>query len=672
MIIEKNGYLFFTYNGEQLWIQPWGPNGMRVRATKLPEMPIENWALLPKKEASGKISISKTGATIVNGKLKATMSHSGKLTFYNDKGELLLEEYVRNRKEYRYVPGVKPTSFASALDIDAREFKPILGGDYCLTMRFESTPEEKIYGMGQYQQPFLDLKGCELELAHRNSQASVPFMLSSIGYGFLWNNPAVGRVTFGKNLTSWNAVSTKVLDYWICAGDTPSEIVESYAQVTGTVPMMPDYGLGFWQSKLRYQTQEELLEVARGYKRRGLPLSVIVIDFFHWTRQGEWKFDPKYWPDPAGMIKELNDMGIEVMISVWPTVDHKSENYEEMREKGYLIRADRGHPIAMDFHGNTIHFDPTNPEARKYVWNKIKKNYYDHGIKIFWLDEAEPEYTYYDYDLYRYHLGPVVQVGNIYPVAYAKAFYDGMRAEGQDNIVNLVRCAWAGSQRYGALVWSGDIHSSFKSMRNQLVAGLHMGIAGIPWWTTDIGGFHGGCPDDPEFQEVFVRWFQYGTFCPVMRVHGDRDPHSQPLGTEGGGVCNSGADNEVWSYGEEAYAICVKYLNLRERIKPYVKQLMKAAHEKGTPLMRPLFYDFPTDEEAWNIEDQYMFGPDVLVAPVLYSGLKTRNVYLPEGARWENAWTGETHSGGQTIEVKTPIDEIPVFLKDGADLPIRG
>jgi len=176
--------------------------------------------------------------------------------------------------------------------------------------------------------------------------------------------------------------------------------VESYAQVTGTVPMMPDYGLGFWQSKLRYQTQEELLEVARGYKRRGLPLSVIVIDFFHWTRQGEWKFDPKYWPDPAGMIKELNDMGIEVMISVWPTVDHKSENYEEMREKGYLIRADRGHPIAMDFHGNIIHFDPTNPEARKYVWNKIKKNYYDHGIKIFWLDEAEPEYTYYDYDLY--------------------------------------------------------------------------------------------------------------------------------------------------------------------------------------------------------------------------------------------------------------------------------
>lgn len=671
MISKKNGCLFFTYDGEKLWIEPWGSNGMRVRATKLPEMPAENWALLPKKTGQGEISISETGATIVNGKLKAILSNSGRLAFYNDKEELLLEEYVRNRKEYRFTPGAKPTSFASALDIEAREFKPILGGDYCLTMRFESALEEKVYGMGQYQQPFLDLKGCELELAHRNSQASVPFMLSSLGYGFLWNNPGVGRVTFGKNLTIWNAISTKTLDYWICAGDTPSEIVESYAQVTGTVPMMPDYGLGFWQSKLRYQTQEELLEVAREYKRRDLPLSVIVIDFFHWTRQGDWKFDPKYWPDPAKMVKELNDMEIEVMVSIWPTVDHKSENYEEMREKGYLIRTDRGHPIAMDFHGNTIHFDPTNPEARAYVWNKVKQNYYNYGIRIFWLDEAEPEYTYYDYDLYRYHLGPVAQIGNIYPVAYAKAFYEGMRAEGQESIVNLVRCAWAGSQRYGALVWSGDIHSSFKSMRNQLVAGLNMGIAGIPWWTTDIGGFHGGCPDDPEFQEVFIRWFQYGTFCPVMRLHGDREPHSKPLGTEGGGLCNSGAANEVWSYGEEAYRICVKYLYLRDRIKPYVKQLMKAAHEKGTPVMRPLFYDFPTDEESWNIEDQYMFGPDILVAPVLYSGMKMRNVYLPEGAQWENAWTGKTYSGGQVIEVSTPIDEIPVFLKDGVEIPIR-
>ena len=238
-----------------------------------------------------------------------------------------------------------------------------------------------------------------------------------------------------------------------------------------------------------------------------------------------------------------------------------------------------------------------------------------------------------------------MQIGNIFPVKYAQAFYEGMESEGQENIVNLVRCAWAGSQRYGALIWSGDIHSSFTSMRNQVVAGLNMGIAGIPWWTTDIGGFHGGSPADPQFKEVFVRWFQYGTFCPVMRLHGSRDPHSEPLGTSGGGICTSGADNEVWSYGEDVYNICVEYMHIRERIKPYVREQMKAAHEKGTPVIRPLFYDFPQDGRTWDIEDQYMFGPDLLVAPVLHAGAKTREVYLPAGASWRNAWTGQKLCG---------------------------
>lgn len=672
MIVSQDNRLIFRFDDEQVWIEPWGTNALRVRATRGPVMPTEDWALLPGQDQNAEITLTSEGATIVHGKIKAELENGGKLTFFNQNGEVLLEEYVRNRKDYKYKPGVKPKSFASALNIRGRELKPILGGDYSLTMRFESNPEEKIYGMGQYQQAFLDLKGSQLELAHRNSQASVPFMLSSLGYGFLWNNPAIGKVTFGKNITTWEAPSTKMLDYWICAGDTPSEIVEQYGQVTGTVPMMPEYGLGFWQSKLRYETQEELLEVAREYKRRNLPISVIVIDFFHWTNQGEWRFDPKYWPDPQGMVNELKEMGIELMISIWPTVDHTSENYQEMVEKGYLIRTDRGHRIAMNFHGNTVHFDPTNPEAREYVWQKAKKNYYDYGIKIFWLDEAEPEYTYYDFDLYRYHLGPNVQIGNVYPAMYAKGFYEGMEREGQENIVNLVRCAWAGSQRYGALVWSGDIHSSFKSMRNQIAAGLNMGIAGIPWWTTDIGGFHGGSPEDPEFKEVFIRWFQYGTFCPVMRVHGSRDPHKEPLGTTGGGRCPSGAANEVWSYGEEAYEICVEYMHLRERLKPYIKEQMQRAHEKGTPVIRPLFYDFPADSQAWETEDQYMFGPQILVAPVAERGERKKQVYLPAGSTWKNAWTGEEFSGGQTIEVAAPLEQIPLFLRDGAQLPILG
>lgn len=656
--IEDNGRLIFKYDAEIMWIEGWGENSLRIRATKMAQMPEENWALIASNAPwRTVIQIDDKGASIGNGKIFAKLTNMGKMTFYNTEGKVLLDEYVRNRMDLQAL-------YCSALEIEGREFKPLLGGDYALTMRFESNPDEKLYGMGQYQQPYLNLKGTELELAHRNSQASVPFLISSLGYGFLWNNPAIGRVTFGKNLTSWHATSTKILDYWITAGDTPAEIEEAYAMVTGTVPMMPEYAMGFWQCKLRYQTQEELLKVAREYKKRDLPISVIVVDFFHWPLQGEWKFDKTYWPDPDEMIKELKSLGIELMVSIWPTVDYRSENFEEMREKGYLIRTERGFRISMNYMGNTIHYDATNPNARAYLWDKVKQNYYNKNIKIFWLDEAEPEYTVYDFDNYRYYLGPNVQVGNIYPVMYAKTFFDGMKAAGQENIINLLRCAWAGSQRYGALVWSGDIHSSFESLRSQMVAGLNMGIAGIPWWTTDIGGFHGGHIEDPYFRELLIRWFEYGTFCPVMRLHGDREPHKPQYGTTGGAECRSGADNEIWSFGEDTYTIFKSYLKLREDLKPYITRLMQAAHEKGTPVMRPLFYDFPKDSLAWEIETQYMFGPDVLVAPILYQDAREREVYLPKGEEWINMWTKERLRGGQMLQVKAPLEQIPVFIRN--------
>lgn len=662
---QKGDALCYRYQAERLFIEPWGENSLRVRSMKSAEMDKEDWALLPPAKAcQPKIVVREDGGEITNGKIKAEINLIGKLSFYNQKGELLLEEYVRNRKDMF-------GDTCSSLEVEAREFKPIIGGDYRLTVRFVSGQKEKIYGMGQYQQPYLDLKGVDLELAHRNSQASVPFMISSLGYGFLWNNPAVGRVNFGKNITTWEAYSTKKLDYWITAGDTPAKIEESYANAAGKVPMMPDYAMGFWQCKLRYQTQEELLEVAREYKRRNLPISVIVVDFFHWPLQGEWKFDPTYWPNPDAMIAELKEMGIELMVSIWPTVDYRSENFKEMDDKGLLIRVESGYPISMDFMGNTLHYDATNPEAREYVWQKAKQNYYEKGIKVFWLDEAEPEYTVYDFENYRYHLGPDVQVGNIYPVMYAKTFFDGMKAEGQENIINLLRCAWAGSQRYGALVWSGDIKSSFPSMKNQVAAGLNMGLAGIPWWTTDIGGFFGANVKDPEFHELLIRWFQYGCFCPVMRLHGYRWPLQPQQGTTGGAECVSGAPNEVWSYTTQVYDILSEYLRMRERLRPYVTKRMQEAHEKGTPVMRPMFYDFPDDPICWEVETQYLFGPDILVVPITDAGCRTIEVYLPAGASWTNAWSGEKFQGGQWITADAPIEQIPLFARDGFDIPVH-
>ena len=649
MILTRDNLLIYRYRNETVHVEPWGANAVRVRATKNPAFPENDWALASRPSAQAEITVSPEGAVLTNGKIRLSLSNNGKITVYNQKDERILEEDTRK---------------FCALKIEAREFRPIPGGDYHLTARFQSLdPNERVYGMGQYQQPYLNLKGTDLELAHRNSQASVPFMISSLGYGLLWNNPAVGRAVFGKNVTSFEAFSTQALDYWIVAGDTPAELIEAYGSVAGTVPMMPEYGLGFWQCKLRYQTQEELLHVAREYKRQGLPIDVIVIDFFHWPHQGDWKFDPAYWPDPKAMIEELKSMGIQLMVSIWPTVETDSENYEEMLENGYLIRCDRGVDTSFIFlDKNTLPFDATNPEARGYVWAKVKEHYYDAGVRLFWLDEAEPEYNIYDFDNYRYYSGPCLQTGNIYPSCYSQAFYDGMKAAGQTNIVNLVRCAWAGSQKYGALVWSRDIPSTFGSMKNQLAAGLNMGIAGIPWWTTDIGGFYGGDPTNPEFQELFIRWFQWGAFCPVMRLHGDREPRQPQYGTTGGYFCASGADNEVWSYGPEAFEICKKYLRLREEMRDYTRKLMEEAHTKGLPLMRAMFVEFPDDPVCWELEEQYMYGDKYLVAPILNLGQRARKVYLPSGCGWRlSDGSQQIFSGGQWTEVRAPLDTMPVF-----------
>ena len=659
-VLYKDGNRLVRRVGhEQLWIEPWGANSLRVRATVLPEMCREDWALLPSGNSDAQVIIEGGAACVTNGELSARINHEGWITFLNARGEALLEEYWRDNRDL--------SRYTVPLGLSARQMKPRPGsGDLGLTVRFEAYEGEKIFGMGQYQDARLDKKGCVLELAQRNSQASVPFYVSNRGYGFLWNNPAVGEVSFGCNRTEWKAENTRGLDYWVTAGGTPGQIEEQYACATGKAPMMPDYGMGFWQCRLRYRTQGELLSVAREHKRRGLPLDVIVVDFFHWKHMGDWKFDPIDWPDPDAMVRELREMGVELAVSVWPTVAIRSENYEAMREQGYLMGVDRGARLNSAWIEENLYFDATNPGAREYVWQSVKRNYYEKGIKIFWLDSAEPEMTY-DFDIYRYHMGPALQVSNLYPAMFAKGFFDGMAAAGQRNILNLVRCAWAGSQRYGALVWSGDIHSSFRTMREQLQAGLSMAMAGIPWWTTDIGGFVGARTDDPRFHELLARWFEWGTFCPVMRLHGARLP-MQPLEPEyrdGVPQCPSGADNEVWSFGGDVYEILKKYLALRERLRPYIREQMLRAHENGAPVMRPLFYDFPEDKACWDMEDEYMFGPDLLVAPVMEEGAHKRAIYLPQGARWQDFWNGKSFGGGQMVEAETPLGSIPVFVRDG-------
>ena len=451
------------------------------------------------------------------------------------------------------------------------------------------------------------------------------------------------------------------------AEDTPADTVRQLSQLTGYAPEFPEWAAGFWQCKLRYETQEELLETARQYKQRNIPISVIVIDFFHWTEQGDWKFDPRYWPDPKAMVEELNSMGIRLMVSVWPTVHKSSENYAALAEKNMLLRAESGSMSCSENDVNTTFIDPTNPEARRDVWSIIKRNYYDYGIKYFWLDVAEPEFRPYHYDIIRSYIGNGLQMSQIYPYYYEKMFYDGLREEGETEIISLSRSAWLGSQRVGTLVWSGDIPSTFDSLRRQVKAGMNMSLCGIPWWTTDIGGFIGGKPTDPEFRELIIRWFQFGLFLPVMRLHGCR------VWDEGQGSrhpevpCPSGADNEIWSFGEEAYPILQNLIGIREKLRPYIVEGMKLASADGTPLMRPLFWDFPGDKRCYEIEDQYMFGPDIMAAPVTEYGRRERTVYLPEG-KWVLLGENEVIEGGRTIVLQAPVDKIPAYIR--ADSPL--
>lgn len=655
---ETENNLLFRYDGECVMVTPWGEDSLRVRSSILSDITDDSIALLkPQDFSTDKVKIvisDERHARIQNGRITAELfvqewGNALQITFRNQNDEILLREITNG----------------GALTKKARKFKALPGGHYRLKVTFESNPDEKIYGMGQYQQEKMNLKGCNLELAHRNSQVSIPFYVSSLGYGFLWHNAAIGEVHFGLNTTEWIAEETRQMDYWITAGDTPAEIEEHYAACTGTVPMMPEYGLGFWQCKLRYYNQEQVLQIAREYKERGIPIDVIVIDYYHWPRCGDWRFDEEYFPEPAKMVEELHDMGIETMVSIWPQVDGRSENYEEMKQQGLLVKINAGVDVQMIFHGNNVFMDPTNPRTREYVWDKCRKNYADLGIKLFWLDEAEPEFNNYDFEMYRYHAGAVSEIGNIYPREYSRLFFEGQQSMGQKDIVNLVRCAWVGSQKYGALVWSGDIQSNYEDFRKQICAGLHMGLSGIPWWTTDIGGFHGGNIHNPEFVELLLRWFQFGTFCPVMRLHGMRHP-SETIINQAGEVREwTGAGNEVWSYGEDAYRIMVKFIRIREMMRDYTRTLMLEAHKKGTPVMRTLFYEFPQDKLCWDIMDEYMYGPDILVAPVCHEKARSRKVYLPTGATWTGAGTGEIYEGGKWYEVSAPIDTLPVFLREG-------
>jgi len=542
---------------------------------------------------------------------------------------------------------------------------------------FAAPDDEHYYGLGQNQQGFLDLRGHSLDCAHNYNAAAgpsvcVPFVVTNKGYAILWDNPSKTRVDFGFNgQTRWTSQVGQRVSFFVISGDTYDELYTGYRRLTGSVPMLPRYAYGYIQSKQRYTSQQEILDVARGYRQRHLPADVMVVDWFYFTQMGQMDMNPECWPDPAAMNNELHELGFHSMISVWPRFEPGDRYYNDLLKHGWFEHLEDGTPtngLPYDRAGSDI--DTTNPDAASWFWDHINQNIISKGFDALWADETEPDLppngSYFS-------IGPGTEYFNVYPYFHTKALYDGFRRDLADRRAFILsRDAYLGAQHNGATFWSSDIAPTWDTLKRQIPTGLNFVASGMPYWSTDIGGWQylpvshkperaplldpGDARDNvghyDDYPELYVRWFEYATFQPTMRAHGSRN------------------FNEVWSYGKQAEPILEKYLRLRYQLLPYIYSLGYSSNQTGAPFMRGLFMDFGSDPNTATIRDEYMFGPALLIAPVTEQGMTSRKVYLPSGTDWYNFWTNERVRGGQLITVSAPIDTLPIFVRSGSILPL--
>ena len=558
-----------------------------------------------------------------------------------------------------------------------RDRRPTDPEFYTVGATFVSPDDEHYYGLGDNHEGFLDHRGHPVRcwndyLSPAAPTTCVPFLITNKGYAIIWDNPSKTTIEPGFNEeTRWSSQVGDRVSFFVIAGDTADEFYAGYRLLTGPTPMLPKAAYGYIQCKQRYRTQDEVLSVAKGYRDRHLPADVMVVDWFYYTKMGQMDFDPKLWPDPAAMNKQLHEMGFETMISVWPRFTPESRYFAELKQKGWLIHLADGTPInglPYDRAGSDI--DTTNPDAAAWYWKTIHNNILSKGFDSLWADETEPDLP--PNGAY-YHIGPGTQYYNVYPLLHTQALYDGFRKdEPSKRALILSRDAYLGIQRNGAIVWSSDIYPTWDTYRRQIPTGLNFAASGVTYWSNDTGGWQylppvhhpahtplldpsdardnvGGYDDYPE---LYTRWFQYATFLPIMRSHGSR------------------RSNEVWSYGKQAEPILEKYLRLRYELMPYIYSLGYQTWLTGAPFMRALPLDFPSDPNVADLRDEYMFGPAFLVAPITEQGATSRKVYLPAGADWFNYWTNERLKGGQTITVAAPIDIMPVFVRAGSILAL--
>jgi alpha-D-xyloside xylohydrolase len=518
---------------------------------------------------------------------------------------------------------------------------------YHVTDRFSPDATEAFYGLGQHQSGMFNYRGSTVELGQNNTDVAIPLLVSSKGYAVLWNTAsftyADNRFPLEFHFTS---LAGDAVDYYVLYGPQMDQIIHQYRNITGHAPMFPKWAYGFFQSKDRYVSQEEIVGIAQRYRAEHIPLDAIVQDWFWWKTEGDPGFNSKF-TDIPGELKTLHDEHVHAMLSVWGLFDPASENFQEM--------------IAKHLDVPQAHvYDATNPAARDFYWNNLAGPLFALGWDAFWLDSAEPEE-------YWPHLGDAIlrdkqlsmgsgaRYTNIFPLMHTGGIQDHWkRANDQKRVFLLTRSAFLGQQRNGSTVWSGDVYSTYWGLQHQVAAGLNYALSGNPYWTTDIGGYwqpFDRPPNDPAYQELYTRWFEFGVFCPVFRTHGHR------------------VHNEMWTY-DKVEPILITYDKLRYRMMPYIYSLAWRVTSQDYTIQRPLVMDWRSDQKTWNIGDEFMFGPSILVSPVMLEGATQRSVYLPASSAWYDFWSGTRVEGGRDVQAEAMLDRLPLYVRAGSILPL--
>jgi len=570
---------------------------------------------------------------------------TGKISYFTAQNQPLFTE-----KDY----GIQ---FTPVQDVDTKTF--------LVRQAFMLDNDEAIYGLGQHQKGTMNQRFQKLFLRQDNMQICIPFFQSVKGYGLFWDNYSATTFIDNPQELSFESEVGDCADYYFMVGGNADGVVAQMRGLTGQAPMFPQWAFGFWQSRERYKSQYETVGVVKKYRDLKVPLDGIVQDWQYWsTDDAYWnstEFGNPGFPHPKEMIDSIHGLNAHVIISVWPSFGPKTKLYQELKEKNMLLNFSTWPPTSGD-----RPYDPYNPAARDIYWNAMNQHIFSLGMDGWWLDSSEPDHMEikdHDFDNKTY-LGTYRKVVNAFPLMTVGGVSDHQRATtSSKRVFILTRSAFAGQQRYGATSWSGDVQSRWDVLRKQISGGLNLSLCAIPYWNSDIGGFfpwnYKQGIKDTAFHELYVRWFQFGAFCPMFRSHGTDIPR------------------EIYNFGSKgywAYDVQEKFIHLRYRLLPYIYSTSHEVTANASTMMRALPMDFAGDKKTWNIDNEYMFGKSLLVCPVTEPRNTvpeyTQKNYLPEGAGWIDFWTGEPLKGGQEITRNTPIDILPLYVKAGSIVPL--